>query len=94
MSILGHNQEKLYYNLERFQAPIQNQINIICFDITFQGTISQINIDCQNLISFIDKIENVILYSIIFHDKEIINLIIFLNTIYFLELKLSFRNKN
>jgi hypothetical protein len=63
LTTLWQNQQKLQFNLEKFQASIENEINNLDKYITFQGIISQINLDCQNMIEFIDNIENAIVFS-------------------------------
>lgn len=57
------NQEKLEYHLEIFKAVITEKISSMSEYISFHGTIHEIILDCQNIINFIDGIENAIMFS-------------------------------
>lgn len=57
------NQQKLEYHLEIIQTTIAEKIWSMSEYISFHGTIHQIILDCQNVINFIDGIENAIMFS-------------------------------
>lgn len=63
ITTLSRNQEKLQLGLKKFQISVQNTIDNLQDYLSFQGVITQINLDCQNLITFLDNLENAITFS-------------------------------
>lgn len=63
ISVLNENQKKLEHSLRVFKNVVETTINDINNYISFQGIISQINLDCQNLITFIDNLEDAIMFA-------------------------------
>ena len=63
ITTLAKNQEKLTSSLKIFQISVQQTIDSLQDYLSFQGVITQINLDCQNLITFLDNLENAVLFS-------------------------------
>lgn len=63
ITTLFQNQQNLDNDLSKFQAAVNNQIGDLSEYISFQGMIYQINLDCQNIITFLDNLENAIVFS-------------------------------
>lgn len=89
ISILSSNQKTLEHSLNTFQAVVQTSINNLNSYITFQGILSQINLDCQNIITFMDNLEDAImfaklntLHNSIISSLELKQIIDYLKTIY------------
>lgn len=89
ISVLSGNQKKLEYSLELFKTEVGKYINNLSSYITFQGILSQINLDCQNLITFIDNLEDAImfaklnaLHNSILSSSELGQMLSYLKTIY------------
>lgn len=75
--------------MENFQISIQNRISNLADYTTFQGTISQIYLDCQNLINFVENIGNAIMFlklniihNFVISTQEIIEVIEHLHELY------------
>lgn len=89
INILSLNQEKFSNSLEYFQMSVRKTITQLHEYLTFQGIISQINLDCQNIITFIDNLENSIafaklntLHTSIISSKELLNSLEYLRKLY------------
>lgn len=63
ITTLSKNQENFANTLGKIQISIQNKITDLNTFISFQGSISQINLECQNLINILDNLENAISFS-------------------------------
>lgn len=86
---LSDNQEKLVRNLKFFQINMGTTINNINEYLSLQSILTQITLDCQNLITFIDNLEDAItfaklntLHNAIISSSELLNLLGHLKTIY------------
>lgn len=89
ISVLNENQKKLEYSLRVFKNVVEKTINDLNNYISFQGIVSQINLDCQNLITFIDNLEDAImfaklnaLHNSIISSSELQQMLDYLKTIY------------
>lgn len=89
ITILSKNQEKFNNDLEKFSASVYNKIETLESYLSFQGVLSELNLDCQATITFIDNLENAIvfsklnsLHSSIVSSSEIIDMINHLHGIY------------
>ena len=83
------NQKKLQRSLEIFEAAVENKISNLNNFIIFQSLLVQINLDCQNLINFVDNLEDAIMFSKLnaLHDsiissRELNEMLSYLRTIY------------
>lgn len=63
ITILSKNQENLNYGLRLFQNAMNKQISNLHDYISLQGILTQINLDCQNIITFLDNIEDAIMFA-------------------------------
>lgn len=63
VSILTSNQEKLDRSLTVFERFFEETISNLNNYFGFQDILSQINLDCQNLIAFINNLEEAITFA-------------------------------
>lgn len=89
ISILSKNQETFQTSLNLFQKSVQDIINNVQDYLSLQGIITQLNLDCQNLIIFLDNLEDAItfakvnaLHNSILPSFELINMLKYLSNIY------------
>lgn len=99
ITTLAKNQEKIKLDLDKIHAAVNGKIQTLASYLSLQGIISQINLDCQNTITFIDNIENAItfaktnsLHNSIVSSSQIIDMINHLHKIYDEDQIPKFRN--
>ncbi|XP_056641536.1 uncharacterized protein LOC130448273 [Diorhabda sublineata] len=63
ITTLNKNQANFNNGLQLFSASVYNKIETLESYLTFQGMLYQINLDCQSTITFIDNIENAVVFS-------------------------------
>ena len=86
---LNFNQQQLAHSINILEAAVDNKISDLSNFISFQGVLSHITLDCQNLINFVDNLEDAILFARLnsLHDSiisssEIQEMIGYLKTVY------------
>lgn len=89
ITIFQSNQKKLHHSIEVLKTAVENKISNLNNFIVFQGILVQINLDCQNLINFVDNLEDAIMFSKLnaLHDSivsssELSEMINYLKTLY------------
>lgn len=63
ITTLNSNQKKLEHSVKILQESVYSTINNNNHYISFQGVLYQVNLDCQNLITFIDNLEDAIMFA-------------------------------
>lgn len=86
---LTTNQQKLEKSLKLFQQTVDKTISNLNAYLNFQGIVSQLNLDCQSLITFLDNLEDAImfaklnaLHNVIISSYELNELLNYLRKIY------------
>lgn len=62
MNVLNQSQEKIKIDLKKIQSSIYKTIHTFENYINLQSIISQINLDYQSTITFLDNLENAIAF--------------------------------
>lgn len=60
---LSRNQQKLEQSINMVESAFDSEINNLNNFIIFQNILFHINLDCQNLINFVDNLEDAILFA-------------------------------
>ncbi|KAH1028479.1 hypothetical protein HUJ05_001834 [Dendroctonus ponderosae] len=63
ITILDDNQRVLQKSVNLLTNTVDNKINNLQSYLTFQSVLSQINLDCQNLITYLDNLEDAIMFA-------------------------------
>lgn len=63
ITTLNENQDKLRLSIKLFQQLMQQTISDVQNDLEFHGSITQLKLDCENLIMFLDTLEDAIMFS-------------------------------
>lgn len=101
ISLLDANQRLIKNRLQYFEFNVNKTLNDISAYLRAQNTLDQIILNCQNLITFLDNLENALmfakvntLHSTVLSTKEIFNLIKHLRELYNDSQIINFENTN
>lgn len=99
ISQLSANQQTLQKSLRALQLAISENINNMHDYLNFQGILLQLNLDCQNMIMFLDNLEDAItfskvnaLHNSVVSNSELKSMLSYLTSLYGKEKLPNFKN--